>query len=168
MGSHGDRAVESGGPLRYGPKFDIQAEVRQVRAGSKRRFEVRPSFPGYPRLQTCRCGQQLTPCARKRPGARPAPNHQISIAFGRRNGVSSSMMAATPTHDLMPTAACGYLYFICHEPSQFPGGGFCSKSAIRASNVIEGPSSGATSSAAANIARASPQRRSRYAVSPAA
>ena len=93
-----------------------------------------------------------------------------SIWQARRRTTVQSRASSELEFDriLMPTATRAYLFFIRHEPSQFSGGGFCFRSAIRASNAIEGPSSGAASIAAANAARASSQRRSRYAVSPSA
>jgi hypothetical protein len=56
-------------------------------------------------------------CANKRLGARLGPNHQISIDFGRRNGVSSGMTTATLTRN---TSNSDLRLFIFHLPRTVP------------------------------------------------
>src|SRR6516225_442114 len=60
-------------------------------------------------------------------------------------------------------SASVYLWSICHEPSQSGGGGLWRRISIRAARAFDGPSPGAASSAAVKAARASSQRRARYA-----
>jgi hypothetical protein len=64
-----------------------RAIVRQKKAGRPVRFELSE--------QTRQAVDDYLKAADKRPGS----NHQISIATRRRNGVSSSMMTATLTHN---------------------------------------------------------------------